>query len=53
MKVLILTNLFPTPWDPLRGAFNRQQFERWDNCTTWTSSPPSTFGNDSATARAK
>jgi glycosyltransferase involved in cell wall biosynthesis len=28
MKVLILTNLFPTPWDPLRGAFNRQQFER-------------------------
>ncbi|MEW9573371.1 glycosyltransferase family 4 protein [Rhodanobacter sp. Si-c] len=28
MKVLVLTNLFPTPWDPLRGAFNRQQFER-------------------------
>ncbi|HUA82026.1 MAG TPA: glycosyltransferase [Dyella sp.] len=28
MKVLILTNLFPTPWDPMRGAFNRQQFER-------------------------
>jgi glycosyltransferase involved in cell wall biosynthesis len=28
MKILILTNLFPTPWDPLRGAFNRQQFER-------------------------
>ena len=28
MKVLALTNLFPTPWDPLRGAFNRQQFER-------------------------
>lgn len=27
-KILILTNLFPTPWDPLRGAFNRQQFER-------------------------
>jgi glycosyltransferase involved in cell wall biosynthesis len=24
----VLTNLFPTPWDPLRGAFNRQQFER-------------------------
>jgi glycosyltransferase involved in cell wall biosynthesis len=28
MKVLILTNLFPTPWDPRRGTFNRQQFER-------------------------
>ncbi len=28
MKLLILTNLFPTPWDLLRGAFNRQQFER-------------------------
>ncbi len=28
MKLLVLTNLFPTPWDPLRGAFNRQQFER-------------------------
>lgn len=28
LKILILTNLFPTPWDPLRGAFNRQQFER-------------------------
>jgi len=28
MKILVLTNLFPTPWDPLRGAFNRQQFER-------------------------
>lgn len=27
-KILILTNLFPTAWDPLRGAFNRQQFER-------------------------
>jgi glycosyltransferase involved in cell wall biosynthesis len=28
MKILVLTNLFPTRWDPLRGAFNRQQFER-------------------------
>ncbi len=28
LKLLVLTNLFPTPWDPLRGAFNRQQFER-------------------------
>lgn len=28
MRVLILTNLFPTRWDPLRSAFNRQQFER-------------------------
>ena len=28
LKILVLTNLFPTPWDPLRGAFNRQQFER-------------------------
>jgi glycosyltransferase involved in cell wall biosynthesis len=28
LKLLVLTNLFPTPWDPLRGTFNRQQFER-------------------------
>ncbi|WP_430390367.1 glycosyltransferase family 4 protein [Dyella sp. 20L07] len=28
LRVLVLTNLFPTPWDPMRGAFNRQQFER-------------------------
>ena len=28
MKILVLTNLFPSPWDPLRSAFNRQQFER-------------------------
>ena len=28
LRILVLTNLFPTPWDPLRGAFNRQQFER-------------------------
>lgn len=28
MKILVLTNLFPSPWDPLRGSFNRQQFER-------------------------
>jgi glycosyltransferase involved in cell wall biosynthesis len=28
LKILVLTNLFPTPWDPLRSAFNLQQFER-------------------------
>lgn len=28
MKILVLTNLFPTPWDPRRGTFNRQQFQR-------------------------
>jgi glycosyltransferase involved in cell wall biosynthesis len=28
LKILVLTNLFPSPWDPLRSAFNRQQFER-------------------------
>lgn len=28
MKVLVITNLFPTPWDPRRGTFNRQQFQR-------------------------
>jgi len=28
LKVLILTNLFPSAWDPLRSPFNRQQFER-------------------------
>jgi len=28
LKVLVLTNLFPSPWDPLRSPFNRQQFER-------------------------
>lgn len=27
MKILILTNLFPLPWEPNRAAFNRQQFE--------------------------
>jgi glycosyltransferase involved in cell wall biosynthesis len=28
VKVLVVTNLFPTPWDSRRGAFNRQQFQR-------------------------
>jgi len=28
LKILILTNLFPSAWDPGRAAFNRQQFER-------------------------
>ncbi|NID14526.1 glycosyltransferase [Luteibacter yeojuensis] len=28
MKILVVTNLFPTPWDPRRGTFNRQQFQR-------------------------
>ena len=28
MKILALTNLFPTAWDPLRASFNRQQFDR-------------------------
>ena len=28
LRILVLTNLFPTRWDPHRGAFNRQQFER-------------------------
>ena len=28
MRILVLTNLFPSPWDPLRSSFNRQQFER-------------------------
>ena len=28
MKVLVITNLFPTPWDARRGTFNRQQFQR-------------------------
>ncbi|MDN5940234.1 MAG: glycosyltransferase, partial [Salinisphaera sp.] len=28
LKVLVLTNLFPSAWDPQRSAFNRQQFER-------------------------
>ena len=27
MKVLALGNLFPSPWDPRRSMFNRQQFE--------------------------
>ena len=27
MKILVLTNLFPTRWDPLRAAFNKQYFE--------------------------
>ena len=25
-KLLIITNLYPTPWDPFRGTFNFQQF---------------------------
>lgn len=28
MKILALTNLFPTAWDPVRASFNRQQFDR-------------------------
>ncbi|HEY0229968.1 MAG TPA: glycosyltransferase [Dokdonella sp.] len=28
LQILILTNLFPSPWDPRRASFNRQQFER-------------------------
>lgn len=28
MKLLVLSNLFPTAWDPLRASFNRQQFDR-------------------------
>jgi glycosyltransferase involved in cell wall biosynthesis len=28
LKILVLTNLFPSPWDPQRSPFNRQQFER-------------------------
>ena len=28
MRILILTNLFPTRFDPRRASFNRQQFER-------------------------
>lgn len=28
MKVLIVTNLFGFPWDPTRGMFNQQQFDR-------------------------
>ncbi len=28
MKVLAITNLFGFPWDPSRGVFNQQQFER-------------------------
>lgn len=27
LKILVLTNLFPSAWDPARSAFNRQQFE--------------------------
>lgn len=32
MKILVLTNLFPSPWDPCRSTFNRQQFERLGKC---------------------
>lgn len=27
-KILAIGNLFPLPWEPHRGSFNRQQFER-------------------------
>lgn len=30
-KLLILTNLYPLPWEPQRGMFNKQQFERLRN----------------------
>src|SRR4051812_18466812 len=26
MRILILTNLYPNPWQPQRATFNRQQF---------------------------
>jgi len=28
MKVQIITNLYPLPWEPNRAAFNRQQFQQ-------------------------
>ena len=28
VRILVLTNLFPSAWDPLRASFNRQQFDR-------------------------
>lgn len=28
LKILVVTNLFPTDWRPYQGAFNRQQLER-------------------------
>ncbi|MDZ3823462.1 MAG: glycosyltransferase family 4 protein [Pseudoxanthomonas sp.] len=28
MRILVLSNLFPSAWDPLRASFNRQQFDR-------------------------
>ncbi|MFN0185528.1 MAG: glycosyltransferase [Aquabacterium sp.] len=28
MRLLIVTNLFGYPWDPARGTFNQQQFDR-------------------------
>jgi len=27
MKLQIITNLFPLPWEPNRATFNKQQFE--------------------------
>jgi glycosyltransferase involved in cell wall biosynthesis len=27
VKLLIITNLYPLPWEPTRAAFNRQQFD--------------------------
>lgn len=28
MKILIITNLYPLPWEPNRATFNKQQFDR-------------------------
>lgn len=28
MKILIVTNLYPLPWEPNRATFNKQQFDR-------------------------
>lgn len=30
-RLVVLTNLFPWPWEPHRGAFNRQQFTRLES----------------------
>ena len=27
-NILVITNLYPYPWEPNRAAFNRQQFEK-------------------------
>jgi hypothetical protein len=44
-EILVLTNLFPTPWDPRVARSIASSSSGWDERTTWMSSPPSISAN--------